>query len=199
MRKMPKAIYLWPGLPQLWMRGSWSALGVAVCAAALLNLMMVGSFGWSELIDARLRNTLWVALGILWLGAALVSAVQLRRRSATLENVSSDDHFNQALDLYLKGDYYQVERLLNKILSKNTRDIEARLLLATMLRHTGRIEEATNQLDQLDRFDGAEKWVLEIQRERELLAEAEKNLKDNLKNGTTIAPEVKNGEIIHAA
>ena len=43
-------------------------------------------------------------------------------------------------------------------------------MLATVLRHTGRFDEAAKQLDQLVCFDGAEKWELEIQKERELLS-----------------------------
>lgn len=194
MRKMPLAIYLWPGLPQLWVRGSWSALAAALVAAAALNVVIVGCFGWSELIDARLRNALWVSLACIWLGAAIFSAFQLRRHAAPSELASSDDPFNQALDLYLKGDYYQVERLLSNILDKNIRDLEARLLLATLLRHTGRVDEAATQLDQLLCFDGAEKWELEIQREKEILIEAKNNPINNPANGTTIAPTVISDE-----
>jgi tetratricopeptide (TPR) repeat protein len=199
MRKMSKAVYLWPGLPQLWTRGSWSALGVALFAAALLNVAVVSSFAWEELIDERLRSTLWVLVAFFWLGAAIISALQLRRHAAPNELASSDDPFNQALNLYLKGDYYQVERLLHNILNKNIRDLEARLLLATMLRHTGRLEEAENQLDQLLHFEGAEKWELEIQQERELLTEAKNNLNNKHANGTAIAPIVESDENLHAA
>ena len=53
-------------LPHIWSRGSWSALGVAVIAAVLLSAVMVGSFGWSELIAPGVRNTLWVSLAIVW-------------------------------------------------------------------------------------------------------------------------------------
>jgi len=198
MRKRPWVIYVWPGLPQIWTRGSWSALGIAVVAAALLNLVMVGTFGWSELIDHDLRNFLWISLGILWIVAAIVSAIKLRRQVAPGNAVSCEDPFNQAVDLYLKGDYYQVERLLNQLLDKNDRDLDARLLLATLLRHTGRIEEALKQLDQLLCLDGAEKWELEIQAERKLLTEAKK-LKDKPINGMAVAPNVDSSEISHAA
>jgi tetratricopeptide (TPR) repeat protein len=199
MQKKPWAIYVWPGLPHVWTRGSWSALGVAVIAAALLSAMIVCSFGWSELINTGLRNTLWVSLAIMWGVSAIVSAVKLRRQVASGEIRSSEDLFNQAVEVYLKGDYYQVERLLNELLDKNARDLEARLLLATLLRHTGRFDEAWKQLDQLLCFDGAEKWELEIQAERERLTEAGKNLKDKLENGMAIATNVNSSEISHAA
>jgi hypothetical protein len=56
------------------------------------------------------------------------------------------------------------------LLRKNLRDLEARLMLATLLRHSGRVDEAKRQLDTLARFEGAGKWELEIQRERDLLS-----------------------------
>ncbi len=72
----------------------------------------------------------------------------------------------------MKGDYYQAEHVLEGLLRRNVRDLDARLMLATLLRHTGRLDEATRQLDTLARFEGAGKWELEMRQERELLAEA---------------------------
>jgi hypothetical protein len=187
MRKKPWAIYVWPGLPHIWMHGSWSALGVAVIAAALLSAVMVGSFGWTELITPGVRNTLWVSLAVVWCIAAIVSAIKLRYDVARDEAGECENPFAQAVDLYLKGDYYQVERVLNKLLKENPRDLDASLMLATVLRHTGRFDEASRQLDQLICFDGAEKWELEIETERELLSEAKYKLNDKHANGMTIA------------
>jgi hypothetical protein len=45
-------------------------------------------------------------------------------------------------------------------------------MLATLMRRTGRLDEAAGQLDTLSRFEGAEKWGLEIRQERERLTEA---------------------------
>ncbi len=199
MQKKPWAIYVWPGLPHIWMRGSWTALGVAIIAAALLIVVMIGSFGWSELIDPSLRKILWVSLAVIWCSAAIISAIKLRSQAAAGEPGSCEDLFAGAVDLYLKGDYYQAERLLNNLLEKNVRDLDARLLLATLLRHTSRIEDASKQLDQLLRFDGAEKWEVEIQRERELLREAKIKSNDKHNHGMTIAPNVNLGKTLPAA
>ena len=45
------------------------------------------------------------------------------------------------------------------------------LMLAALMRRTARADEAIEQLDLLASLDGAEKWELEIRRERELLAD----------------------------
>jgi hypothetical protein len=174
MRRMRWIAYLWPGLPQLWKYGSWLGLAVALGTAAGLDLLLLVSFGWSELISPNLRNTLWAAFGGFWVAAAIWSAKQCRRRAATANPDPKTDIFAEALDYYLKGDYYQAESLLEGLLRKNLRDLDARLMLATLLRHTGRHDEATRQLDTLTRFEGAGKWQWEIQRERDLLAAARK-------------------------
>jgi len=45
-------------------------------------------------------------------------------------------------------------------------------MLATLLRHTGRLDDACGQLDRLERLENASKWELEIGRERELIRQA---------------------------
>lgn len=170
MRRTPWATYLWPGLPQLWTRGSWSALAVAAAAAALLNLALLGTFAWSELIVPDLRSALWVALGTAWTAAAVFSAVHERRHGGLVGGDTGA--FAEAQEHYLKGNWFEAERILASLLREDARDLEARLMLATLLRHTRRYDEAGGELDVLVRFEGAGKWELEIGRERELLAEA---------------------------
>jgi hypothetical protein len=198
MQKKPWMIYLWPGLPHIWTRGSWTALGVAIVAAVLICAAIVGSFGWAELITPAKRNAIWASLAAIWCVAAMVSAVKLRRDPAKSKTGGVTSPFARAIDLYLKGDYYQAERELKNLLDQNVRDLEARLMLATLLRHTGRFDEASKQLDQLVCFDGAEKWDLEIQAEREQLDELDKNPKTKPESGTAIAPNSISSEIAHA-
>jgi cytochrome c-type biogenesis protein CcmH/NrfG len=154
------------------MYGSWSGLAVALGAAAGLDLLLLASFGWSELIGEGLRNTLWAALGVSWVLAGGWSARQCRRQAAAEQPDPRADPFTDALDHYLKGDYYQAEQVLEGLLRRNLRDVDARLMLATLLRHTERLDEAARQLDTLARLEGAGKWHWEIERERDLLAEA---------------------------
>ncbi len=171
------AIYCWPGLPQLWLRGLWSGLGLAAVAAAGLNVAVLASFAWSEWIAADVRNGLWMALAVLWIASGGLSTRWVGRQPTpkqTGQNVdSAKDDFNVALEHYLKGNYFETERVLQRLLQRNARDLEARLMLATLLRHTGRRDEALMHLDRLDRFEGSQKWELEIRQERNLLAETE--------------------------
>jgi hypothetical protein len=170
MGRMPWATYLWPGLPQLGKHGSWSSLAVAVGFAALVNAALVGSLVWSELLTPPVRMITWLAVTVLWAGSALVS---LRGRAEpAAKPAGTEDAYREALDHYLKGNWFEAECVLGGLLRQDPRDLEARLLLATLLRHTGRIEEARQQLDRLERFEGSGKWALEIHRERQGLDEA---------------------------
>ena len=56
-------------------------------------------------------------------------------------------------------------------------------MLVTLLRRRGRLDEAEGQLDTLERFDGAERWLPEIERERQLIIEADEALELAEANG----------------
>jgi hypothetical protein len=172
MRKMPWAMYLWPGLPQIWLVGSWTGLIVAMVFAAICNLLLLGSFAWCELIAQNVRTSVWAVCGIVWGIGVGWSAWRCRQLHAVEDRETDNDHFGEAVNHYLKGDYFQAEHLLETLLRTNARDLDARLMLATLLRHSGRLDEASRHLNTLIRFDGAAKWELEIEHERELLAEA---------------------------
>jgi hypothetical protein len=172
---MPKChwtLFLWPGLPRLWMRGSWFSLLLALVAAAALSAALVMSFGWSELVGPGVRTAIWSSLGATWCFAGAMAFARRGRLLPPAERAAPpNDRFPEALDGYLRGDWFQTERVLAEILEYNERDIEARLLLATMLRHLRRFDEAERHLDLLVRFDGAAEWEFEIRRERERIAE----------------------------
>jgi hypothetical protein len=172
MGRTPWAAYLWPGLPQLWRRGSWSALVVAVGAAGLMNLALASSFVWSELLPERVRIGAWLAVAVLWAGSAAFSQWAQRRKTAQQDAARTDDAYLEATGQYLKGNWFEAECHLRELLRRDARDIEAGLMLATLLRHTGRLGEAARQLDRLQRLDGWERWAMEIGRERAYLASA---------------------------
>jgi hypothetical protein len=172
MRRTPWCLYLWPGLPQMRLHGSWSGLGLALGAGVLLDVLLLVSFGWTELIGEGLRNALWAIFVVAWIAAIFWSRKQCRRQAVVHSLEAGEDSFGQAVDHYLKGDNYQAEQILESLLRRNVRDLDARLMLATVLRRDKRLDEATQHLDMLVHFEGAGKWELEIQEERDLLAEA---------------------------
>ena len=130
------------------------------------------SYGW-----------LWPGLpqawdGGRWLGLAMVVVAANRRWSARRwdeqHRDKAEDLFPQALTEYLQGNWFPAEQTCRDLIRRRSDDVDARLLLATLLRHTERRTEARAELDALARFDGAAKWTLEIAHERRLLDEAER-------------------------
>jgi len=198
MRRMRWATYLWPGAPQLWVYGSWPALALALLFTVLLNVALLGSFGWSELVGEEVRTALWLALGVIWVGSGGFS-IALSRRQEDKQIDEAAAGFDVALDHYLKGNWVQAERELGLLLRNNARDLEARLMWATLLRHTGRLAEAEEQLELLTRLEGAEKWALEIQGERELLAEAGRTAQTGIAETAALGPAEPSGAATRAA
>lgn len=173
MGRMPWRIYLWPGLTQVARQGAWGALGVAVGFTALLNLALASTLLWSELFTPTVRNAVWGAVVVFWAASAILSYRWDRRQRVPNDSPCEEDPFSQALDHYLKGNWFEAEQVLCGLLRANPRDVDAGLMLATLLRHTRRFDEARKHLDRLGRLEGAAKWHLEMARERELLDEAQ--------------------------
>jgi hypothetical protein len=171
MRRMPWPAYLWPGLPQLARDGNWAALAVAVAAAVLLNAVLLATCVWTEYVAAAPRIICWAFVGVAWSVSIGYWSWNDRQRAATLKT-SDGNTFEAALEDYLKGNWFEAEQELNFLLRRDEHDIEARLLMATLLRRTKRFDEATNQLNILVGLDGAHRWSLEIHREGQLLTEA---------------------------
>ena len=68
MRRARWLLYLWPGLPQLWWQGALSALAVAVGFALALDVALLATWVWSELLAASVRPLVWPVLGLVWIG-----------------------------------------------------------------------------------------------------------------------------------
>lgn len=171
MVRIPWTAFLWPGLPHLWYGGQWSGLALAAGFAVLLNGSLLATFVWVELLDSRQLQLAWLATGGVWAGSAVVSAwygrgLAPRRRSA------AEAMFREALHEYLKGNWFEAERILGRLLRLQPRDVEARLLLATLLRRTGRPQEAGEQLARLELAEDASKWAREIAEEKKLMVAA---------------------------
>lgn len=174
MNRLDWALYLWPGLPHLWRRGAWSGLAAAVGFALLLNLALVSSLIWREieLLSPQNRTYLWVAVAVVWVASAAWSAGWNHRSDRRADRSARDGSFGEALDQYLQQNWYEAERTLVGLLRRNSRDLDARLMLAAVLHRTGRFQEAMGQLDRLARMEGSQKWEREIEQQRQRLVEA---------------------------
>lgn len=165
----------WPGLPGLWFRGRTSSLLVAIGFAILLNLALVSSFLWPWSLGETFPVVAWPMILLIWSTSSWVAYRQIPDLMAapTSEKVASperpDTLFIQAQREYLGGHWEEAETLLERQIRRQPRDVEARLLLATMLRHSRRLAEAEQQLAETLKFDESIEWKFEIDRERQLI------------------------------
>ena len=167
-------MYLWPGLPQLWFAGLWSCgLLLATGFGVLLNVLLVASLVWNELLSpaapheglAGRRSIVGVVGGNFRLGNTA--------EPAATGPASPEGLFRQALSEYLQRNWSEAETVLGGLLRREPADAEARLLRATLLRHTRRYTEALAASWHLDRLRAAELWIPEIAAERRLISEAQ--------------------------
>lgn len=156
MSRTPKAVYAWPGLPELLRLPTWAALGVAVGFAVLFNLAILSSLVWTELLPSYLRGPIWLAVVVYWVVSSVCSWCIEEREKRRPRCGAVKDPLADAMKHYLKGNWYEAERLLEAMLTRDSRDLEARLLLAALLRHTNRYDEAARQLDLLQRLEGSD-------------------------------------------
>lgn len=168
---------LWPGLPRLWWQGDWKALLRAIAFATAVNLGLLSGFVWNESLPRWLLAAGWLAIGLIWLAAVWSGWHVLPELREDHAGEDKEGLFVRAQSEYLNRHWLEAEELLLRLLAGRERDAEARLMLASLYRHTGRVAEAGESLARLERMDGGARWAVEIARERRLLENTgEKNL-----------------------
>ena len=175
MRWGPILMCCWPGLARLWTRGHASSLLVAIGFAILLNLALVSTFLWPNSLGETFPIVAWPTLLLVWTVSGWVSfrnlpdVLAVGRQDLENKGKLTDTLFNQAQREYLGGQWAEAKTLLYRRLESEPRDIESRLLLATLLRHERDFGEAISELNTLKRFDESAFWDFEIRRERDLI------------------------------
>jgi len=145
---------------------------VAVSFALVLNLVLASSLVWTELLPSVVRSAAWLLVGVMWVASAFASYRWLGTIGFERADSTAEAWYASGVEEYLKGNWFEAEVAFGRLLHRDARDVEARLMLATLFRHTGRNEEARAHLVDLQRLAEADKWRQEIRRELELLAAA---------------------------
>jgi len=167
--------WLWPGMPPAWDGGLWLGLAAAVGFAAAVEILLLTGWVWSEMVGRTVFGCLSLATGGGWLVGIVANRRWLARRATIAERNPAEDLFPAALAEYLQANWFAAEQKCRDLIRRRNDDVDARLLLATLLRHTDRRTEARTELDALAKLDGAAKWALEMTHERRLLDEADED------------------------
>jgi predicted Zn-dependent protease len=146
----------------------------------LLQFALVATFVWPNLLwragPAWLTPAVaWFLVLGFWIGG-IRSALGLRReiaRQAKGDPQAVEPLLREAQIEYLKGHWVEAESRLRKLLEDRPSDAEAQLLLVTLYRRTGRVDDARRQLDGLLQLSSAGRWVDEIEAEARRLNAAQ--------------------------
>jgi tetratricopeptide (TPR) repeat protein len=148
---------------------------VAIGFSILLNLALVTSFIWPWSLGDTFPLIAWPIIFLVWSTSAMLTYRNLpdlmsaEKKLPQNQTIQCDTLFIQAQREYLGGHWEEAEILLRRCLDISDRDIEARLLMATILRHSRQLDKATIELDQILKYDEANSWLFEIQREQRLI------------------------------
>jgi len=172
--------WLWPGLTRAWL-GEWRGFGQSAGFALLVDAMLLATVVWDEVLGSTAAWIGWSVVALAWLVGAVAGRHRLRelsQQSDDSRHLAGDaahpqDLFPEALNEYLQGNWHVAEEKCRELIRRRRDDVEARLLLATLLRHSERPDDARQMLDEMEKFDGAAGWEMEIACERRLLDEAE--------------------------
>jgi tetratricopeptide (TPR) repeat protein len=162
----------WPGLPWLWLRGSWGGLVLAVAFAVSLDVAVVTTFIWPDLVELPITAAVWTATAVVWLVSTVSALAAFPPPLATPAPAAVDPLFVKARDAYLARDFIAAETRLRELLEQAPTDGEAQLLLATLLRRAGRLAEARDALEKLSASDAGSRWRAAILAERATIARA---------------------------
>ena len=163
---------IWPGMPWLWLRGSFAGLVLALAFALALDVAVVTTWIWSELVDFRLSMALWTGTAAIWLFATASALTSFPPPIPHGRDAAADTLFVKARDAYLARDWLAAETKLRALLDLSPTDGEAQLLLGTLLRRVGRLDEAVAALETLSRSDSGAPWMSTITRELDRVAAA---------------------------
>lgn len=161
----------WPGLPRLWREGAFDALAVAGLFAVLVNAAIYVEWVVPHRVVWQVRWLLWSVVVVYWVVAQRWQW-RCQRRGFDGGDSAYEGRLRQAQQAYLQGRWVEAENHLRQMLAEVAEDREARLLLASLLRRTGRRREALRELGRLLATPGRDKWQWEIAQERSLLERA---------------------------
>jgi hypothetical protein len=169
---------LWPGLPELWWRGRWSALPMAITFALAVNFVLITCFLFPGWLPSGLASmAFWVGL-VAW-GFLIVRGIrELPELVAPRAISEAPDEFPAAQAAYLRGHLERAERLLGDVLAIEHRDPPALLLLAGVYRQTERLESAQMLMKEIGRLEVTDHWFLEIAAEQQRLDRAIERLNE---------------------
>jgi len=174
---------VWPGLPQIWAGQVATGLLLASFFAFALNTSVLTQWVYTDWLEPRYRQVLWVVSLTFYAAMAAWTAVWAWKFHPEKFRLEIERLFRQSGDAYLHGRWAESRDQLERIVALDPSDTEALLRLARLLERTGQKELAVRVLHQCGDTPGAVRWQWEIdQMSRRLRAE---DVEINVQTGAT--------------
>lgn len=167
-----------PGLAPAWLLGQPFALLELLAFTLILNSLLIATWIWPQWGPAWLVWSGWLCAAVFWLLSAIHASWRLPKWLGTQPKVPQRDLFVEAQREYLRGNWFDAEALVVKRITECPDDIAASLLLAGILRRTKRWNQCSTCLLQIRLRESATPWLLEIEREQQLLQQELERLRD---------------------
>jgi cytochrome c-type biogenesis protein CcmH/NrfG len=157
------ALGVWPGLPQIWLGEEWLGLALAGLFAVALNLAIAARYIWTEALDPSWAQFVAALAGATWALSLAYTLWWLWRCHPESHREAIDQHFHQAVDLYLQGRWEHSRRRLEQTLALDENDADAWMQLGSLFVRTGRADEGRHALRQCLVVDPTRKWRWEVE------------------------------------
>jgi hypothetical protein len=162
------AFAFWPGTLIAWRHGDVRALLIAWLFGLCLNVAWIGSTLWPMWMSPMRLTILWGALITVSVLSAAYAALRGHLAQPTAAAGCPNDRLLQAQEFYLQANYFEAEQILLPYCRSTDLDIEAALLLASILRRTERYPQAVELLEEMALLDRSWRWQDEIEQEKRL-------------------------------
>ncbi len=139
-------------------RGSLAGLVLALAFAVSFDVAVVTTFIWGELIELPFTVAVWAATAVVWLVSTVSAVATFPQSLAQPSAAEVNPLYVKARDAYLAHDWLAAETRLRELLERAPTDGEAQLLLGTLLRRVGRLDEARVALEKLAQSDAGARW-----------------------------------------
>jgi hypothetical protein len=154
----------WPGSLPAWRDGDLRGLLIAIAFGAGLSIAWIASMIWPLWLSPIRLGLLWGLLGTIACVSMAFSAIH-----GYLSPYRTFIGCPDARLLQAQSEYFEAEKILSPFCRVSQCDVEAALLVASILRRTERYQASIEMLDRIALLDRARSWLEEIEQEKRIV------------------------------
>ncbi len=154
----------WPGLAQIWSGQEILGILLGVFFAAVLNVAVMARWIWPDALPVGSADFLATLAGVTWLAGLGYTFWWIRYCHPDRHRDEIDRLFRQAQDNYLRGQWAESLRRIERVLAMDESDGDALMHLGTLYLRTQQPTLARRTFRQCLESKHGAKWRWEIQR-----------------------------------